>query len=314
MLDRRREGQIMTIEDIAIPAKTREARGRIFNSATWNDFVFRDGDIIIGTYAKSGTTWMQQIVGQLIFNGAEGVPVSEMSPWLDFILPSTEEKFALLEAQTHRRFIKTHLPLDALRVSPQARYIYIGRDGRDVAWSMHNHHSNFVQAAYDALNASPDRGPGPPLSPPTPDVHQYYREWIAGDGYPWWPFWENIRSWWAARHAPNILLTHFARLKADMAGEIRRIADFLEIPVDPATWPAIIEHCSFDYMKANASQSAPMGGMLWEGGGTTFINRGVNDRWRDVLTAEECADYDVRARAELGEACARWLATGERND
>ena len=46
-------------------------------------FKFRDGDIVIATYGKSGTTWVQQIVSQLIFNGAEDLPVAAMSPWLD---------------------------------------------------------------------------------------------------------------------------------------------------------------------------------------------------------------------------------------
>ena len=48
----------------------------------------------------------------------------------------------LVEAQTHRRFLKTHLPVDALVFSEKAKYIYIGRDGRDVVWSLYNHHAN----------------------------------------------------------------------------------------------------------------------------------------------------------------------------
>jgi aryl sulfotransferase len=104
---------------------------------------------------------------------------------------------------------------------------------------------------------------------------------------------------------------HFAGLKADMKGEIARVAKFLDIEVDPATWPAILEHCSFEYMKAHATDVAPLGGAIFDGGGATFINKGVNGRWRDVLTAEDCADYERRALAELGPECAHWLATGE---
>ncbi len=52
------------------------------DSTNWNDFQFRDDDIIIGTYAKSGTTWTQQIVGQLAFNGDPNLAVGEMSPGL----------------------------------------------------------------------------------------------------------------------------------------------------------------------------------------------------------------------------------------
>ena len=127
-------------QQIEWPIKTREFQSAAIDSTYWNDFAFRDDDIIIGTYAKSGTTWVQQIVPQLIFNGEEGLPVAKMSPWLDFRLPPLEEKLPGIEAQEHRRFIKTHLPVDALVFSQAAKYIYIARDGRDVVWSFYNHH------------------------------------------------------------------------------------------------------------------------------------------------------------------------------
>jgi aryl sulfotransferase len=49
---------------------------------------------------------------------------------------------------------------------------------------------------------------------------------------------------------------------------------------------------------------------MWNGGAKTFINKGTNGRWRDVLTADEIAAYDAKALAELGADCARWLASG----
>jgi aryl sulfotransferase len=67
-------------------------------------------------------------------------------------------------------------------------------------------------------------------------------------------------------------------------------------------------------MKKNATKSVPLGGAFWDAGAEVFINKGVNGRWRDVLTAEESAAYEARAEAELGKACARWLATGEGGD
>ncbi|HEX8257406.1 MAG TPA: sulfotransferase domain-containing protein [Allosphingosinicella sp.] len=295
--------------DHAWPQKTRELHSHHFDSTIWNDFRFRDDDIVIGTYAKSGTTWTQQIVAQLVFNGAEGINVGEMSPWMDLRLPPKEVKLPLVEAQTHRRFLKTHLPVDALVFSPDAKYIYIGRDGRDVVWSMYNHHSNFVPETYQALNDTPGRV-GPPLGLPPASIRDYFNEWVERDGYPFWSFWENIRSWWEIRHLPNVMLLHFSELKADMPGQIRRIADFLEIAVDEARWPAILDHCSFDYMKRNAELAAPLGGVLWQGGAQTFIHKGVNGRWRDVLSADDCARYEAMAAEQLGADCARWLASG----
>jgi aryl sulfotransferase len=254
---------------------------------------------------------VQQIVAQLIFAGADDLGVAEISPWLDLRVPPKSIKLPAVEAQSHRRFLKTHLPVDALVFSPKAKYIYIGRDGRDVAWSMHNHHFNANEKWYEALNDTPGRV-GPPIARPTPDVHQYFLKWLERDGHPFWPFWENVRSWWAIRHLPNVHMVHFNNLKQDMPSEIGRIASFLDISIDPSRWDAILTHCSFDYMKQNATRSVPLGGIFWDGGAQTFINKGTNGRWRDVLTAGDVDRYERRARAELGEDCAHWLATGQR--
>ena len=293
----------------AWPVKTREMHNHHFDSTIWNDFQFRDDDVIVATYAKSGTTWMQQIVSQLIFQGEAGLPVAEMSPWLDLRVPPKAIKLPEVEKQLHRRFLKTHLPVDALVFSPKAKYLYIGRDGRDVVWSMYNHHANANQLWYDALNETPGRI-GPPIGRPPASIAEYFDAWLARDGHPFWPFWENIRTWWNIRDLPNVMLLHFSRLKEDLPGEIRRIADFIEVDIAPSAWPRIVEHCSFAYMKANATPSVPLGGAFWDGGAQTFINKGTNGRWRDTLSEAQSAAYEARARAELGEDCARWLATG----
>ena len=87
-------------ENIDWPKKQGELYHNLFDSTTWNDFPFRDDDIIIATYAKSGTTWLQQIVAQLIFEGATEQNVAEMSPWVDFLLPPDEVLLPQIEAQT----------------------------------------------------------------------------------------------------------------------------------------------------------------------------------------------------------------------
>ena len=294
------------MEVIQWPQKTRELQSNHFDSTIWNDFKFRDDDIIIATYAKSGTTWIQQIVSQLIFNGREGLPVAEMSPWMDLRVPPKQVKLQEVEAQSHRRFIKTHLPVDALVFSPKAKYIYIGRDGRDIIWSMHHHHMMANEKWYHALNDTPGLV-GPPIEKPNEDIVQYYHEWLDKDGYPFWSFWENIKSWWDIRELPNVLLMHFADLKRDMPGEILKIAEFLEIEVDQSKWEDILYHCSFQYMKENATASVPLGGLFWDGGAKTFINKGTNGRWHEVLTQEDSEKYQQLAVDNLGAECAQWL-------
>jgi len=297
-------------DDIQWPVKEREMHSNHFDSTMWNDFKFRDDDIIISTYAKTGTTWVQQIVSQLLFEGEEGLPVADMSPWIDLRVPPKEVKIPEVEAQEHRRFIKTHLPVEALVFSPIAKYIYIARDGRDVLWSLHNHHSTANEVWYGALNDSPGLV-GPPIGKPEPDIVKYYHEWLDKDGFPFWSFWENVKSWWAIRDLPNVYMLHFGNLKEDMPGEIRKIAAFLDIPINEDVWDDILLHCSFDYMKANATASTPLGGAFWDGGADNFVYKGVNGRWKDMLSDEESQKYEKLALEQLGQECFDWLTTGK---
>ena len=295
---------------LTTPQKTREIHSNHFDSTIWNAFQFRPDDIIIASYAKSGTTWLQQIVSQLIFNGAKGLPVAQMSPWMDLRVPPAPVKLEAVEAQEHRRFVKTHLPVDALVFSPEAKYIYISRDARDIVWSLYNHHINANEKWYGALNETPGLV-GPPMEKPVDDILLYFKEWLDQDGYPFWPFWENVRSWWEIRELPNVKLIHFANLKKDLEGQVKEIADFLEIPLDDSILPVILEQCSFSYMKANADESVPLGGMFWEGGSKTFIHKGVNGRWMDMLPESESRRYEEMAQEKLGSRCANWVMTGE---
>ena len=291
------------------PLKEQEHWHHLLDSTIWNDFKFRDDDIFINAYSKSGTTWVQQIVAQLIWNGADNIAVSEISPWIDCRFPSKEERLAIVEAQTHRRFMKSHLPVDTLVVSPNAKYIYIGRDGRDVLWSLYNHHRILKDAVIRDIDGVPERS-GPPLGIPPASVLQYFDDWLTKDGYPWWPYWEHILSWWQIKELPNVLLIHFSNLKKDMPGEICRIAAFLEIDIDETKWETILDHCSFHYMKANAALSAPFGGDIFKGGGKAFMNQGLNGRWVDLLSSEDIERYENVAQEKLGVDCAVWLSTG----
>jgi len=291
------------------PTKQREHWHHLLDSTVWNEFKYRDDDIVINAYSKSGTTWVQQIVAQLIWMGAENIDLSEVSPWLDCRFPSKEERLKIIEAQTHRRFIKSHLPVDTLVFSPKAKYIYIGRDGRDVLWSLYNHHRNMKKEVIQDIDRVSERV-GPPLGEAPSSVIQYFRDWLMKDGYPWWPYWRHVLSWWDIKDLPNVMLYHFSNLKRDMLGEIRRIAKFLEIAIDETKWDAILEHCSFEYMKAHADQNVPFGGRIFEGGAESFMHKGVNGRWKDMLASEDIEHYEHTAREKLGVDCAYWLSTG----
>ena len=306
-------GAGMTGQTVATPA-ARQVELRMFDSARWNEVPLRPDDIIISTWAKSGTTLTQQMVGQLITGGADDVSANTASPWVDvrFMMPLAVMQ-AILAAQTHRRFMKTHLPFDAVPYGPTLKYLYIGRDARDVLWSVYNHMASFTPTAWEAINAS--EGPWPRWERPAMDIRAYYRHWLETDTTPGFhdlSFWENVQGWWDQRNRPNVLLLHYANLIADLPGELRRLADFLEIDIDEARFPTMVEHCSIDYMR-----NAARGSMLdafFEHGPDSFFNKGTNGRWRDVLSPAEIALADEVAAARLTPSCAHWLKTGERID
>jgi aryl sulfotransferase len=282
---------------IAWPRKLRESVHPFMVSARWNNVDFRDDDIVIATYSKCGTTLTQQIVAQLVFDGDPNVFGLDLSPWVE--VRAATDVLDVIRAQTHRRFLKTHLPIEELVYSPKAKYICIGRDARDVIWSLHHHFMGFNKEAPQDFNDGL----------PTPDVRQFYHEFLDGRRPYQLPFWGHVQGWWNARALPNLLTLHYAELIADLPGHIRRIAAFLEIPLDEAKLPIMASHCSIAHMRKIGAGNEILN-RFFERGAETFINKGTNGRWRDVLTQAEIDRCDQIAAQELTPDCAAWLRHG----
>jgi aryl sulfotransferase len=227
-------------DTILWPRKTRALHHHHFDATLWNHRQCRDDDIIMATSAKSGTTWMQQIIAQLLYGPDADLEVAEMSPWLDRRVPPQAVTLPVVEAQTHRRFLKTPLPVAALVFAPQAKYLSLGRDGRDVVCSLYNHHANANQPWYAALHDTPGRV-GPPIAPPPSAIRQYWRAWLARDGSPFWSCRENVRTWWAIRRLPNVRFVHVANLKRDRPGQMRHLAAFLASPINATRWDTMLD-------------------------------------------------------------------------
>lgn len=288
----------------------------IWDGTRWREFTPRAGDIVINTSYKAGTTWMQAIVANLLFpDGEFPAPVSVMSPWLEMRLKPIAEVLADLDAQTHRRFVKSHSPLNGLKFFDELRYIVVGRDIRDIFMSLWNHHTNYSDEMKRILSEFDDElGRAFPFE--QGDLRTWWRIWTTRpwfdwetEGYPYASPFNHAQSWWDYRHLPNILLVHFAKLLSDPEGEIRRVAEFLQIPINESALPGIIERTSFGYMRENFKDIMPEANVIWRGGGNTFMNKGTNGRWRDVLTEDDLALYAAAVERTLDPACARWLET-----
>jgi aryl sulfotransferase len=300
------------------PQKTREYKDHVLiDSTRWQAYNHRPGDVVISTSYKTGTTWMQTIVANLVFqDGVMPAPVSSMSPWLDMPLPPLDKICQGLEAQTHRRFIKSHLALDGLPYFETARYIMVGRDTRDVFMSIWNHHSGYADQLKQTFR---DRAAllGREFPVDISDIHEMWRMWIEKSafeweqsGYPYWSHLHHAQTWWDFRHLPNILLVHYTDLLEDPERQVRRIARHIDIEIDEELLPGILERISFNAMRENFNMIMAEANQLFRDGGQTFMYKGTNGRWRGVLTEAELEECRAAIERELTPDCADWLEHG----
>ena len=303
-----------------LPERTRTYQHYVFDSTHWDRYEPRQDDIIVATSYRSGTTWMQNILLQLIFLGETKPALFTVSPWLEHRPSPLEPKLEMLRAQQHRRFLKTHLPLDALPYYPQVKYVVVGRDARDVFMSFWNHYSNFTDATYARLN-DPQGLVGDPVPRCPEDIHELWHLWInrgwfawESEGYPYSGNLAHTQSWWNFRHLENILFIHFNDLLHELPREIRYIADYLAIALAEDDLNTIAQAVSFDAVKQNAAAMGPMPAevvqMTWKQGLDTFFFKGTNGRWKSVLTPAELAMYEAAKTRVLTPDCARWLEGG----
>jgi len=199
------------------------------------------------------------------------------------------------------------------------KYIHVARDGRDVCMSYHNHIRAFTADARAALDQAglEDEAIARPYPHVPEDPELFFHCWLTQgavpgeeDGWPNLSFFAFQRGYWDARRRPNLLLVHYADLKADLEGEMRRIADFLEISVGPELWPRLVAAAGFEAMRRDGDTLMATTKLMFEGGAERFFYRGSNERWRGVLHPEDLALYDWKLKARLPPGCAAWVAQG----
>jgi hypothetical protein len=265
------------------------------DSGRWQDFPFRSDDIVVSTRSKSGTTWMQMICALLVFQSPDlPAPLSTLSPWLDWLVAPRDEVVAALEAQDHRRFIKTHSPLDGVPIRPDVTYIVVARHPLDMAVSLYHQSANLDRERIAELTGQPMTARRAPLP-----LGEWLQSWAESDADPreqldslpgvMW----HLADAWGRRQDGNVILVHYDDLRADLSGQMRHLAAHLQIDVPDELWPSLVEAATFERMKTRADTLVPdPSGVLKSR--QAFFRSGVSGTGRALLTPAQVARYEAR--------------------
>jgi hypothetical protein len=240
----------------------------------------RPGDIYVATAPKTGTTWMQQIVFQVLTGGrGEFEHIYQVSPYLEqLMLRGFAED--VLDALPSPRILKTHMTYGLVAPPPDSRVIYVTRNAEDSLVSLHNH-------------VCLESGYRPALDVPFLRQSFLLKRW----------FW-HLESWWPHRADPNVLHLRYEELAADLEGCIRKVARFLGVTLEEDRMGTILEKCSFAYMKQH-DDCFDVRLPLFDRSAArpNFIRKGVVGDGRVVLTPEVQAALGERMgplRKKLG--------------
>jgi aryl sulfotransferase len=230
-------------------------------------------DIFVATQMKCGTTWMQQVAYEILHKGDGDLGdgghrhLNAVSPWIESFDGVPMDQAPLLGA-SRRRLIKTHLPVKLCPYGPQAKYLYVTRHPVSCYASVLD---------YFRLMAGP-------LSPPELEL----LDWFCSDRL-WWLSWpDHVAGWWDwAQQKPNVLFLHFEEMKKDLAGVVRRTAQFLGESLTEEQIRKVVRKSGFGYMKEHEEQFEMSPANLFSVNGTYFKS-GQADRYKDALEADRC--------------------------
>lgn len=278
------------------------------DSGRWRELTFRRGDIVISTRSKSGTTWMQMICALLVLGTPDlPAPLSRISPWVDWLVTPLEELLTDLESQRHRRFVKTHTPLDGLPLHDEVTYVVVARHPLDMAVSLYHQSSNLDRPRIAELTDRPatTRGARLPLEEWLPAWTESRADPRAEldslPGVMW-----HLSDAWARRQRANVLLVHYDDLRRDLEGQMRRIAACLGIEVHEETWPTLVAAAGFEEMRSRAELLAPdPSGVLRDR--RAFFRRGSSGAGEQLLSPDALERYHARARELAPDDLLAWL-------
>lgn len=293
-------------------------RALIQDNARWDGFEFRPSDIVISTPPKCGTTWTQMLCALLIFDGPDfPSPMSQLSPWLDQTIRPLDEVRALYDAQRHRRFIKTHTPLDGLPIVEDVSCVVVGRDPRDVMISMEHHFANMdldrVVALRGEAVGNDDLATLPQRPTVSDDPAERFRTFVQSTEYTGvvnlTAVLHHLDTAWQRRHAANVVMCHYADYSTNLPAEIFRLGQALGFDISFERAEELAGEASLDRMRARASEVIPNAGIIWKDD-QAFLRAGSFGEWRTRVDDDAIAEYHHVVNATVGPELATWAHQG----
>lgn len=269
------------------------------DSSRWNKFKPRAGDIVVNSTPKSGTTWTQGIVAMLIEGRADVDPkVLTKYPWIDFNIRPIDEVIADLDAQDHRRQVKSHTPLDGLPYWDELRYVTVYRHPIDVHFSYRRHAYNmrpdFIRAHYPK------------------DPMESFEIFLRGDhqGGSLQSIVTHYVETLKRKDRENLLCLHYSEMVNDLPGSIARIADHVDIHLPAEVMEGIANAAIFKNMKARSDVFTPAAGENFWKTDAGFFDSGTSNKWEGRLSDADLAAYDEAISGMLDPEDRRWLEWG----
>lgn len=281
--------------------------GPLTDSRRWDMLNIRPDDVFVVTPPKCGTTWMQTIVALLI-SGDPGIEteLTVKMPWIDIRVREMSEVANRLDAQTGRRSMKSHTPMDGVRVDDAAHYLCVFRHPLDAHFSFRKHLINLPMPFFGMWY--PENDPNGVT----------FRRFLDGgpEGFDTdaMPLAHIVRHYQAAKalsDRPNVTMFHYADMTRDLPGTFAKLADLLGISHPPHVMEQLVKAATFDNMKANAERFAPAGGKGVMKSDADFFHSGSSGKWIGKLTDEELANYEAAINAHLTPQDRAWLEYGD---
>lgn len=237
------------------------------------EFVVKDGDVFVVTYPRSGTTWTEQMVHLLVNKGEQGEQrLTDAVPWLETLPHRPNGMIKFLETLPQRRLFTSHLPYPLMpRIdNTTAKIVYVARNPKDVAISTYFHIQS--KLGYEG----------------TWDEH--FQEFLNGD-VGCGPYFDHILPWWqASQKDKNILFMKYEDMKQDHAGNVARLASFLDIQANRQLIEAVVRLSSFQSMTSNETTNFDW--IPQRADVPKHFRKGNIGDWRNHFSAEQSQQMD----------------------